>query len=93
MHGKLTEAQKISALERALPERDRNRLILLMQKVQQVKCHGFLASMGAQLESGSESQLLPRWKNLCIQYDGGILVTNVLDFELEFDQLRYQLSH
>ena len=93
VHGKLTEAQKISALERALPERDRNRLILLMQKGQQVKCHGFLASMGAQLESARESQLLLRWNNLSIQHDGRILVTNVLDFELEFDQLRYHLSH
>ena len=91
-YGKLTESQKLTALENALPEKYRERLIMLQRLGKPVHCEAFLATLGTQLESVTEFQLLQRWNNIGLPYSGKLGLEHLVEMELEFDSLRHHLS-
>ena len=90
---KLSENEKLILLERALPNKERKRLLLMQRYGTGVTCQGFLRDLQGVLSVTQESQIRQRWNELSMRYGGRITLPDLYNFQLEFEQLRYHLSH
>ena len=92
--GKLfSEEEKMIMLERALPERERKRFIH-MQRVGKVSsAQAYLRDMEHMLSTANESKTYKQWNELSIRFGGRITPQDLLDFEMDFDSLKFALPH
>ena len=90
---KFTDKEKLVILERALPERERRRLIHGLQTKKVITCQQFLRDVGSLLSTENEAQSLKKWSDLSIRFGGRITPEDLVNFETEFECLRYALPH
>jgi hypothetical protein len=89
----LGEDEKLILLERALPDREKRRLMFMQKARKGVTYQSFMRDLESVLSPTQDSQIHKRWNELSMRYGGKITLEDVYNFQLEFDQLRHHLSH
>jgi hypothetical protein len=90
---KFSETEKLVILERALPERERKRLIHGMQTKKTLTLQQFLRDMENLLATSNESRSTKKWNELSLRYGGRITIDDLVNFETDFECVRYDLPH
>ena len=90
---KYTEKEKLIILERALPDREKRRLIHAQKLGNIGSCQQFLRDMETLLATANESKSLKKWNELSFRFGGRITPDDLMNFETDFECLRYALPH
>ena len=89
---KFSDEIKLFFLEKALPEKEKNKLQLAQRMGHKVSCQGFLSQLGGRLMTTKETILRRKWKEIVLRHSGRMSVQDLHDFEMEFNQIREDLG-
>ena len=89
---KIPEDNKLLLLEKALPEKEKRRIQVSQRQNDPVTCQSFLSQLAARFGTTRDTLLRKKWQDLAIKHSGKITIQDLHDFELDFRQIRQDLS-